>query len=1272
MQKHYRRNNPSMPLRLLSALALGLAVFGAGTSHLSAQTNEGNSGSVALNQNGGTVFGSYSLDTQGYTQITTITMQVVTASAGVPGPSSGNIYSTSANGWGHSDNLQWTSGSACTMVEELQFRNLTRNSVTGVWTAGAVYYSSSYTGINFDGSSCVLDTGGSLSYPNGAAFNQLFGGVTTNEPESNSFSATGSFTLGTVLNWTLGAQGGNTSAVPSNFTFQVIANTGSPIITPLASPTVSWGSTPPATVYPGANLAWSANASDPNGVALSAVQLHFDLSTNGGAYTGEAYQWASNPNANSFTAGGVGTTYTMRATVNDGVYPSGAPAFVGAIFNTVTVVAIPTTFTVAPVSLTYTGSAQGPAISPSPANATYSTSGTASATSAGSYSLTATANGNYTGTSGVQSWTIAKANAVVTWGTPAAITYGTALSSAQLNATANVPGTFAYSPAAGTVLSAGSQALSVTFTPTDGTDYNTATATVSLGVNPASATFTIAPTLFTYSGAAQGPTITSNPSSATFGTSGTVSAIAAGSYSVSATANGTYTGTSGATSWTIAKATPVVAWGPPAAITYGTALSAAQLNATANVPGTFAYAPAAGTVLSAGTQTLSVTFTPTDGSDYNSATATVSLVVNPEAVSFTIAPVSFIYDGLAQGPTITPSPSGATFGTTGTTSATAAGSYTVTATANGNYTGTGGATSWTISRATPAGTLTWATPAAITYGTALSTVQLDASSTLPGSFVYSPAAGAVLNAGTQTLSVTFTPTDTTDYTSATATVSLVVNPEPVTFTVTPVSFPYNGSSQGPTVMPSVAGATFGTTGATSAISVGSYSLTASATGNYSGTSGAQGWAIAKGNPAITWAAPAAITYGTALGAAQLDATANVPGTFIYSPAAGAALNAGAQTLSVTFTPTDGTDYNTATQTVSLMVNPAPQTVAVTPASQTVQLGQAANFTASGSSTGYTWTGATGTGASATQTWGAVGTYTVVVQAPASGNYAASNTATATVTVTLKQQTVTITPNAPTLTAGQSVTLTASGGQNGYTWGGVISGSGPTQSPSFPNVGTYTVTAFSAAGNNYAQSNTASAVITVNAAGQTVSITPTNPSVQAGQSLTFTASGGFTPYVWGGQATGTGSIQTPTFGSVGTYPVTVYAQAQGNYAQSNTATALVTATTIPQTITVTPSQTTIYVNTSVTLTAAGGSTSYNWGGAASGSGATQKLSWATPGTYTVTVQAPASGNYAASNTATATITVRTTVPGIKNNSDTGTVSVQGAQVIDPNAIIPPSN
>ena len=77
--------------------------------------------------------------------------------------------------------------------------------------------------------------------------------------------------------------------------------------------------------------------------------------------------------------------------------------------------------------------------------------------------------------------------------------------------------------------------------------------------------------------------------------------------------------------------------------------------------------------------------------------------------------------------------------------------------------------------------------------------------------------------------------------------------------------------------------------------------------------------VNKATPVITWATPAAIPYGTALSGTQLDASASVGGTFVYSPAAGAILTAGTHTLSVTFTPTDTTDYNTATATVTLTV-----------------------------------------------------------------------------------------------------------------------------------------------------------------------------------------------------------------------------------------------------------------------------------------------------------------------------------------------------------------
>src|SRR6202041_3998773 len=76
---------------------------------------------------------------------------------------------------------------------------------------------------------------------------------------------------------------------------------------------------------------------------------------------------------------------------------------------------------------------------------------------------------------------------------------------------------------------------------------------------------------------------------------------------------------------TITQGTPVITWNTPAAITYGTALSAAQLNATASVAGSFAYSPVAGTVLGAGAQTLSVTFTPTNSTDYAVTTDSVTL-----------------------------------------------------------------------------------------------------------------------------------------------------------------------------------------------------------------------------------------------------------------------------------------------------------------------------------------------------------------------------------------------------------------------------------------------------------------------------------------------------------------------------------------------------------------------------------------------------------------------------------------------------------------------
>jgi hypothetical protein len=107
--------------------------------------------------------------------------------------------------------------------------------------------------------------------------------------------------------------------------------------------------------------------------------------------------------------------------------------------------------------------------------------------------------------------------------------------------------------------------------------------------------------------------------------------------------------------------------------------------------------------------------------------------------------------------------------------------------------------------------------------------------------------------------------------------------------------------------------------------------------------------VLKGSPQITWATPADITYPTPLGDDQLNATANVPGSFAYTPAAGTVLNAGSnQVLSVSFTPADTNNYTGAKVTVSLNVLKAEQTIIFDPLGDRM-VGETFNLTASASS-----------------------------------------------------------------------------------------------------------------------------------------------------------------------------------------------------------------------------------------------------------------------------------------------------------------------------------
>ncbi|MGA2868800.1 MAG: hypothetical protein ABSF34_06550 [Verrucomicrobiota bacterium] len=86
--------------------------------------------------------------------------------------------------------------------------------------------------------------------------------------------------------------------------------------------------------------------------------------------------------------------------------------------------------------------------------------------------------------------------------------------------------------------------------------------------------------------------------------------------------------------------------------------------------------------------------------------------------------------------------------------------------------------------------------------------------------------------------------------------------------------------------------------------------------------------VIQGTPILTWTNPASIIYGALLTTNELDATAREPGSFVYCPTNGTALDTGTNTLSVVFTPTDTVDYTGTTNTVSVVVEPAVLTVIV--------------------------------------------------------------------------------------------------------------------------------------------------------------------------------------------------------------------------------------------------------------------------------------------------------------------------------------------------------
>jgi hypothetical protein len=362
----------------------------------------------------------------------------------------------------------------------------------------------------------------------------------------------------------------------------------------------------------------------------------------------------------------------------------------------------------------------------------------------------------------------------------------------------------------------------------------------------------------------------------------------------------------------------------------------------------------------------------------------------------------------------------------------------------------------TVGKATP--TITWANPAPIVYGTPLSSAQLNATASipgtptsLPGTLIYSPAIGAVPLAGTDTLSVSFTPNDSANYATTTSTVTITVSSAVLSVTAQDATRPYGAPD--PTFSGKITGALSGdtftesfTTAATSTSAPGTYAIVPSVTGpnlaqyTQSVTNGtltitkaastssivSSATAVSPGQNVTLTANVVSATSGTPTGTVSFSTNGNLLGT--------ASLTNGTATYSVTtltlgnnvITASYSGDNNfTANAAASITVTVALNVLTIT-ADDSTRVYGAANpaFTGKiiGAQNGDTFTESFSTAATLTS---APGTYAIAPSA--AGTNLAQYTQlvkNGTLTITKASITSSIALSATSVTQGQSVTLTA--------------------------------------------------------------------------------------------------------------------------------------------------------------------------------------------------------------------------------------------------------
>ena len=519
---------------------------------------------------------------------------------------------------------------------------------------------------------------------------------------------------------------------------------------------------------------YQGTASDVLHIAKATATLSFDTSSLTQTYDGTAhfatattvpagltvdiaYQQDKTAVASPTNAG----DYDVTATIDDPNYQGTASDVLHIAKATATL-----SFDTSSLTQTYDGTAHFATATTVPAGLTVDIAyqqdktAVASPTNAGDYDVTATIDDpNYQGTAS-DVLHIAKATATLSFDTSSLTqTYdGTAHFATATTVPAGLTVDFAYQQdktAVASPTNAGD--YDVTATIDDPNYQGTASDVLHIAKATATLSFDTSSLTQTYDGTAHFATATTVPAGLTVDIAyqqdktAVASPTNAGDYDVTATIDDpNYQGTASDVLH-IAKAT--------ATLSFDTSSLTQTYDGTAHFA-TATTVPAGLTVDIAYQQDKTAVASPTNAGDYD-VTATIDdpnyqgtasdvlhIAKATATLSFDTSSLTQTYDGTARVVTVTTDPAALdSVSITYDGSATAptdAGTYALSATlTNANYQADLITDTLTVNKATPV--ITWSDPADVTYGTALLGTQLNASTTVAGSFVYSPVAGTVLS-----------------------------------------------------------------------------------------------------------------------------------------------------------------------------------------------------------------------------------------------------------------------------------------------------------------------------------------------------------------------------------------------------------------------------------------------------------------------------------------------------------------------------------------------